>query len=130
MPPKKQKIFHFPIESTKHFTEITQWDVEEPDKLGPLRIIDLHLDWCGSCEPMVPNYQSLWFEYENPESRLSFWTCPESLLPEELKEKFKLDIQPRFVIYHAGQVKREIKGARYVDLQNAINELIPQEPDD
>ena len=91
MPPKK-KIFHNPITSLKHFTELTQWDVEEPNINGPLVIIDVHLDWCGSCEAMVPNYQSLWFEYENPESRLSFWTCPESNLPDEIKEKFKLDI--------------------------------------
>ena len=129
MPPKK-KIFHNPITSQKHFDEATQWNVADADKMGPLVCVDVHLDWCGPCEPMVPNYQSLWFEYENPESRLSFWTCAESFLPDELKEQLKLEVSPRFLIYQGGQLKKEIKGARYVDLQNAVSEFIPQEPDD
>ena len=81
MPPKK-KIFHFPIESEKHWDEVTEWNSENPDKGGRLVIVDAHLDWCGPCEPMVPNYQSLWFEYENPEQRMSFWTCSEEFLPD------------------------------------------------
>ena len=48
MPPKK-KIFHHAITSVKQFDEITQWNVEEPDKMTPLAVIDMHLDWCGSC---------------------------------------------------------------------------------
>ena len=86
MPPKK-KTFHAQITSLKQWDEVTQWNAEDPDKNGPLAIVDVHLDWCGSCEPMVPNYQSLWFEYENPESRLSFWTCTESYIPDEIKDK-------------------------------------------
>ena len=79
---------------------------------------------------MVPNYQSLHFSYEQPEKRgPKFWTCTESNIPEEMKETLKLDIQPRFLIFHCGELKKTVSGAKFVDLQNAINEFIPAEPD-
>ena len=64
MPPKKNKIFHHPIESLKKFEELVNTDEEKNEGLQPIVIIDCHLDWCGPCEAMVPNYQTIWFTYE------------------------------------------------------------------
>jgi hypothetical protein len=72
----------------------------------PIRVVDVHLDWCGPCEPMVLNYQKLWYTYDKPELRLSFFQCTESNLPDEVKADLKLDVSPRFLIYHKGELKR------------------------
>mmetsp|Transcript_17579 Transcript_17579/g.29678 ORF Transcript_17579/g.29678 Transcript_17579/m.29678 type:complete len:87 (-) Transcript_17579:243-503(-) len=84
MASKKKKIYHFPINSAEHFQEIIS------NEEGPLVIIDAHLDWCGPCTPMEPNYPSIWFSYEEPEKRLSFWTCNEKFIPEEVLSKLEL----------------------------------------
>ena len=123
MPPKK-KQFVYPIESEEQFLEITE------NAAGPLALIDCHLDWCGPCEAIVPNYATLWYNYDNPEVRLSFWQCNEEFLPEKLKEDLKLSVVPRFLIYSGGKLKAEINGVRYNDIENAIGEHIPEDPDD
>ena len=84
MPPKK-KIFHQTIKSVEQFEELTSNEAE-----GPLVIIDAHLDWCGPCVCMETNYPAIWFSYDEPEQRLSFWQCCESNLPEDLKNKLQL----------------------------------------
>ena len=61
---------------------------------------------------------------------MSFWQCTESNIPEELREQLKLNVSPRFLIYYKGELKKQIEGAKYVDLQDAIDEFIPAEPDD
>jgi hypothetical protein len=43
----------------------------------PIRVVDVHLDWCGPCEPMVLNYQKLWYTYDKPELKLILRYCPE-----------------------------------------------------
>ena len=66
MPPKKT-VFHEQIKSLEQFEKITSAE------FGRMAIIDAHLEWCGPCVCMEPNYQALWFSVENPEARLSFW---------------------------------------------------------
>ena len=79
---------------------------------------------------MVPNYQTLWYSYDEPETRLSFWHCKEENLPEDLKEKYKLDVVPRFIIFANGKQVCEIKGAKYNDLMEGIDSNIPEGPED
>ena len=43
---------------------------EEYDKIA---IVDAHLEWCGPCISMVPNYNSIWFGMDDPEMKISFW---------------------------------------------------------
>ena len=124
MPPKK-KIFHKDIKSIEEFEEITN-NTEK----GPLVIMDVYLSWCGPCACMVPNYPSIWFSYDDPESRLSFYQCSEEFVPEELLAELKLSIKPCFLIYHQGKQLEVIKGAKYVDLTNAIDKYVPEGPDD
>ena len=52
------------------------------------------------------------------------------MIPAELKEKLKLSVVPRFLIYQGGKVRTEINGVRYNDIEDAIGEFIPEDPDD
>ena len=56
---------------------------------------------------------------------MCFWQCSEEFLPEELKERLKLDVVPRFLVYQGGEIRKEIHGAKLVDLIEAIKEFIP-----
>ena len=80
---------------------------------------------------MVPNYQTLHFSYDQPELRgPKFWTCTEDHIPEELKEEIKLDIQPKFLVFHCGQLKKVVHGAKFNEIQDAIEQFLPELPDD
>ena len=62
------------IEVLKEIKSIEQYEeVLEKSKNGPMAIIDVYLEWCGPCLPMVPNYTTLWFTYDDPENRISFY---------------------------------------------------------
>ena len=121
MGPKKRTIFHEVIENEEHFKNIVF--NEENEKLV---IIDAHLDWCGPCLAMVPNYVNIWFSIDEPAQRISFWHASETVIPEETKEELKLNNVPRFLIYYKGELKSEIKGAKYVELEKSIKESLPQ----
>ena len=122
----KKTIFHETIKSPEHFQEV----IDRTEAGGPIAIIDCYLAWCGPCEPMVPNYQTLWFTYDEPEKRLSFWQCPEECLPDDLKAKMALNVIPRYLIYANGKQVCDIKGAKYNELQAGIDQNIPEGPDD
>ena len=49
MPPKKT-VFHEQIKSLEQFEKITSAE------FGRMAIIDAHLEWCGPCVCMEPNY--------------------------------------------------------------------------
>ena len=74
---------------------------------------------------MEPNYQSIWFSLDEPEHRISFWQCAESALPEAMKEKLKIDVRPRFLIYFEGQLKGDIKGAKLTEIEKCIDMHLP-----
>jgi len=61
---KKQSTF--PIEDE---TSLKQW-IEKSDNM--LLIIDIHLNWTGSCEVLTPSFDQLYIQYENAEERFAF----------------------------------------------------------
>ena len=122
---KKRTVFHEVIKSPEHYEEIV-----EKSNGGPIAVIDCHLDWCGPCAPMVPNYQALFFNYDDPENRITFYQYPESAMSDEMREQMALTIVPRFIIVAGGKQVVEIKGAHYVELVNEINKHIPEGPED
>ena len=96
MPPKKRTQFCYPIEKREDFQKIIS---EENHKLS---VIDLYLDWCGPCEAMQSNYQTIWFNFESPETRIEFWTATQEIIPEEVLALLKqgpISCKPRFVVY-------------------------------
>jgi hypothetical protein len=51
-------------------------------------------------------------------------------LPEKLREELALTVNPRFLVYSGGKQRSIINGVRYNDIENAIGEFIPEDPDD
>lgn len=78
MPPKQQKEVVQAITSTEQFLELIS---PENKKLIGKRldddiasVIDVHLTWCGPCVVMNQNYKTIWFNYEEADKRLEFYT--------------------------------------------------------
>ena len=85
MGPKKRAKFHETINSVEEFTSIALNETYEK-----VAIIDAHLEWCGPCISMVPNYNSIWFSMDEPATKISFWQASETVIPDEVKEELKL----------------------------------------
>ncbi len=83
---KKRTVYHAVIKTQEEYDEICETSTNG----GKIAIIDCHLDWCGPCLPMVPNYQSLINTYDNADSRFGFYQFPESAMSDEMKDKLKI----------------------------------------
>ena len=96
MPPKAQKQIVFPINDAEAFHQVIS---PENKKLA---VIDLHMSWCGPCNIMESNYRAMYFNFENAEDRIGFFTCCEENIPQEISTALKygaLTCKPRFVVY-------------------------------
>ena len=116
---KKKVIFHEQIQSSEQFEAL----ISEDEKR--MVVIDCHLDWCGPCHCMEPNWPTIWFSLDDPAKRISFWQIKESLLPAIWQEKLALTIRPRFLIFFGGQLKEEIEGAKLNDIEKGVNDHLP-----
>lgn len=104
MPPKQQKEIVQAINSAEHFLELIS---PENKKLIGMSIvsnivflvIDIHLNWCGPCVVMNQNYRTIWYNYEEADKRLEFYTIDHAILPKEFQDKFHAACKPRFIIY-------------------------------
>ena len=36
-------------------------------------VIDLYLEWCGECVAMKENFKTLWFSFDDPDTRMGFY---------------------------------------------------------
>ena len=124
---KKRTSYHDVIKSQEQYEEIVS--VSEPAG-GRIAIIDCHLDWCGPCLPMIPNYQTLVNTYDDADNRFAFFQFPEANMSEEFKEKMALDVIPKFLVVANGTIAAEIKGVKYVELVDALNKFIPELAED
>ena len=78
MPPKAQKEIVAAINSPEHFLELISPENKKlagtvPSHMTSL-VIDIHLNWCGPCVVMNQNYRTIWFNYEEADKRLEFYT--------------------------------------------------------
>ena len=79
MPPKAQKEIVYPINSEEHFTQITSPENKKLSSKFTIQVynklvIDLHATWCGPCQVMFQNYRTIYFNYEQADNRIEFWT--------------------------------------------------------
>ena len=44
------------------------------NRLYKYTVIDIHLNWCGPAVVMSQNYRSIWYNYEEADKRLEFFT--------------------------------------------------------
>lgn len=96
MPPKAAKQILFKIDTPEQYAEITSAENSR------LVVIDLHLAWCNACQIMEQNYRSMYFAYENADSRIAFYTAAEDAIPQDVMTGLKygaLTCKPRFVVY-------------------------------
>ena len=124
MASKKKKTYIHDITNEDMFTDLTSRED------GPLVVVDAFLDWCGPCQPMDPNYATLYYMFEDPDNRIKFYRANENVIPEEAREKLELNATPRFILYRGGKIVHQIKGARYNELVDAINKHIPEHNDE
>ena len=88
-------------------------------------MIDLHLTWCGPCIVMSSNYRGLYFNIEEAEKRIEFWTIDTTLLPPEFQAQYQITCKPKFLIYLEGELKGEIDGADYTKIENIVTTYLP-----
>jgi hypothetical protein len=79
MPPKQQKEIVSAIQSTEQFLELISPDNKkligkQSHITNRLIVIDVHLNWCGPCIVMYQNYRTIWYNYEEADKRLEFYT--------------------------------------------------------
>ena len=124
MPPKRT-VFHDTITDVDHFDQVIH------EKEGRVNIIDCHLEWCGPCKCMEPNYQGLWFSIADgdPMGRVAFWQTQEDAIPEHIRESLQLDLVPRFVVFKDGKIIKDIKGAHYTIIKDTMDENLVEVPE-
>ena len=72
------------IQSTEQFLELIS--PENKKLIGRYLIhtigivIDVHLNWCGPCIVMYQNYRTIWYNYEEADKRLEFYTVRAQLI--------------------------------------------------
>ena len=77
---------------------------------------------------MTSNYQTIWFDQEEPEKRIEFWSCDTGLMPESVMCELKhgpVDVKPRFLLFKSGEKVGEVSGCDYAELTELIKKHIP-----
>ena len=118
---KKQTVFHTVIQSQEDFIE--KIINECPNKC---KVVDVHLEWCGPCRPMEHNYKAMWFQTEEPENRVAFFSCDESFVPLEYRQNKECSLVPMFAVYKGGECKKVINGARLNEIQDQLTFHLPE----
>ena len=90
--------------------------------------IDVHLNWCGRCEAMEPNYRNLHMQFDEDYTCIEFFSASEEFIPEEILGGLNagpLTCKPRFIIFYEGEKKDEIEGANYTALEASVRKHRP-----
>ena len=95
MSKKAQKQIVFKVEDQEQFSTLME------DKKR-LLVVDFHLNWCGPCGIMEQNYRSIYFNTEDADARIGFYTVSEDFIPQEIMTNFHhgpLTCKPRICIF-------------------------------
>ena len=77
---------------------------------------------------MFQNYRTIYFNYEQPDNRIEFWTCDTTVLPADIYKKYihnPTSCKPKFLIYIEGECKGEIEGADIAKIELLVAKYIP-----
>ena len=100
-----------------------------------LIIIDCHEDWCGPCMAIIPFYNALWLELDDPDKRIVPCTLDRSSakfnkkLQSLLGSELKLDAQgcrPLFICIKNKQAVGTVNGCNTPTLRMYIDLHIPK----
>ena len=104
------------IEIVKRINSLEEYEQKTSADYGKVVVIDYHLDWCGPCQVIEPNFRGIYFQVEEAAKRLEFVTASESVLPEGLAEKLELGAKPTFMIWKDGKQQAKITGVLINDI--------------
>lgn len=117
-----------PINSEHDFSHLIN-----NDSLEKLIIVDVHQDWCGPTQAIMPFYNQIWIEIDDPEKRISLTSVPSSLpnVARNIHGLFpdlKLNNQgcrPLFLLFRDGHGIEAIDGLNTPHLKFLIDLYLP-----
>lgn len=74
---------------------------------------------------MNTNYRTIYFNYEEADKRLEFWTIDCTLLPKEIAERMTVTCKPKFMVYSEGELRGDIDGADFTKIETLVATYIP-----
>ena len=73
MPPKKQ------IQIVHKINSLAEYEMKISAENEKVAVIDYHLDWCGPCEVIEPNFRAMYFLIDDAANRIEFLTVSNHL---------------------------------------------------
>ena len=91
-----------------------------------LALLDIHLEWCGPCEAIKPQLRTLYFEIDEADKRIDFFTVESSLITDHsFKDKIgKVTCRPKFAVISEGEIKGVVDGADYTKISELVDKYI------
>ena len=77
---------------------------------------------------MYQNYRTIFFNYEQADNRIEFWTIDTTLLPADLQKKYitnPTSCRPKFLVFMEGEIKGDVEGADISKIERLIATHIP-----
>ncbi|EGD98131.1 thioredoxin [Trichophyton tonsurans CBS 112818] len=85
--------------------------------MTPVLIADFYADWCGPCKAIAPVFESLSQQHAGEKVKFAKVNVDKQ---EEIARLFHITAMPTFIVYHHGEILREVKGAGKESLTTAV----------
>ena len=118
------------VEDEESWTQLMQ---ESENKLV---VVDIHQDWCGNCEAILPTMSRLYVDYDSCKDRFQYATANSSKLETTISEALKqqdakIDLKaqgclPLFGVFKKGSCVATVKGVDSPNLLNQISTYMPE----
>ncbi|CAD8073517.1 unnamed protein product [Paramecium primaurelia] len=120
MPPKQQQVVSV-IKDEEQFLNLISSENKK------LVLLDVHPDWCGPCEMMIPTYKTLQTSIDDFEKRVDIYTLGYGKILTYKHDKFNREptSKPRFVFYQEGRLVDEVQGADIPAIIERVYKYLP-----